>query len=111
MLQVKHHPGDPHQHGNAAGDGSDASDCLSQHLSHAHLFHRPDPFSCLPYGRRLNACAVSTYRIRRDDGLSDSIAGRRYATYDEAHAELERYYADLCCSDEREYYRIEEEPV
>jgi hypothetical protein len=53
---------------------------------------------------------VSSYRISRDDGLSDSIAGRCYATYDEAHAELERYYADLCCSDEREYYRIEEEP-
>jgi hypothetical protein len=52
---------------------------------------------------------VSSYRILRDDGVSDGIAGRRYASYDEAHAELERYYADLCCSDEREYYRIVEE--
>jgi len=46
------------------------------------------------------------YRIERDDGLSDGIAGCNYASYDEAHAVLERYYADLCCSDEREYYRI-----
>jgi hypothetical protein len=28
-------------------------------------------------------------------------------TRDEAYALLERYYADLCCSDDREYYRIE----
>lgn len=53
---------------------------------------------------------MSPYRILRDDGQVDAIAGRRYASYDEAHAVLERYYADLCCSDEREYYRIEAEP-
>jgi hypothetical protein len=47
------------------------------------------------------------FRIERDDGLSDQIAGQCFASYDEAHAVLERYYADLCCSDEREYYRIE----
>ena len=50
---------------------------------------------------------MSRYLILRDDGRSDAIAGRSYASYDEAHAVLERYYADLCCSDEREYYRIE----
>jgi hypothetical protein len=49
------------------------------------------------------------YRIRRDDGVSDAITRRLYASYDEAHLELERYYADLCCSDDREYYRIESE--
>ena len=64
---------------------------------------------CLPYEAPANARAVSSYRILRDDGVSDGISGRRYASYDEAHAELERYYADLCCSDEREYYRIVEE--
>lgn len=53
---------------------------------------------------------MSPYRILRDDGRCDAIAGRSYASYDEAHVVLERYYADLCCSDEREYYRIEEEP-
>lgn len=47
------------------------------------------------------------FRITRDDGLSDQLAGRCFATYDEAYALLERYYADLCCSDDREYYRIE----
>lgn len=48
------------------------------------------------------------FLITRDDGGCDGIAGQRLATYDEAHAVLERYYADLCCSDEREYYRIVE---
>jgi len=50
------------------------------------------------------------YLITRDDGGLDGIAGQRFASYDEAHAVLERYYADLCCSDEREYYRIVEVP-
>ena len=45
--------------------------------------------------------------IRRDDGVIDAIAGQCFATYDEAYAVLERYYVDLCCSDEREYYRID----
>jgi hypothetical protein len=26
---------------------------------------------------------------------------------DAAYAVVERYYADMCCSDDREYYRIE----
>lgn len=50
---------------------------------------------------------MSSYRIVRDDGQSDGIAGQCFASYDAAHAVLERYYADLCCSDDREYYRIE----
>lgn len=49
---------------------------------------------------------MTSYRILRDDGISDGIAGQVFASYDAAHAVLERYYADLCCSDEREYYRI-----
>lgn len=51
----------------------------------------------------------SRYVIVRDDGLQDDLAGRHFERYDDAHAVLERYYADLCCSDEREYYRIEAE--
>ena len=47
------------------------------------------------------------YRIQRDDGGQDAITGQVFASYDEAHGVLERYYADLCCSDDREYYRIE----
>jgi hypothetical protein len=50
---------------------------------------------------------MSRYVIRRDDGLEDAIAGRRFEHYDDAYAVLERYYADLCCSDDRAYYRIE----
>jgi hypothetical protein len=52
---------------------------------------------------------ATRYRIHRDDGQHDAIAGHIYDSYDEAHAVLERYYGDLCCSDEREYYRIEAE--
>lgn len=48
-------------------------------------------------------------RIVRDDGLCDDLTGRCYASYDEAYDELERYYADLCCSDERIFYRIVED--
>ena len=49
---------------------------------------------------------VTKYRIVRDDGNSDAIAGQSFASYDEAHVVLERYYGDLCCSDERECYHI-----
>lgn len=48
------------------------------------------------------------YRIERDDGQTDAIAGQSFPSYDAAHAVLERYYADLCCSDDRAYYRIVE---
>jgi hypothetical protein len=51
---------------------------------------------------------MSRYRIVRDDGSSDAIAGRVFDSYDAAYVVLERYYGDLCCSDERETYRIEE---
>lgn len=49
---------------------------------------------------------AAAYLIARDDGQSDAIAGQRFNSYDEAHAVLERYYGDLCCSDDREHYRI-----
>ena len=52
---------------------------------------------------------MTRYVILRDDGLSDAIAGQLFASYDEAYIVLERYYADCCCSDERESYRIEAE--
>jgi hypothetical protein len=54
---------------------------------------------------------MTRYVILRDDGLRDAIAGQVFASYDEAYTVLERYYADICCSDDREYYRIEEEAV
>ena len=52
---------------------------------------------------------MTRYRIVRDDGLVDAIAGQSFDSYDLAYGVLERYYGDLCCSDEREFYRIEEE--
>ena len=51
---------------------------------------------------------MTRYTIQRDDGVRDDIAGRVFASYDEAYNVLERYYGDLCCSDDRESYRIVE---
>jgi len=50
---------------------------------------------------------MSRYQILRDDGIRDGIAGQVFASHGAAHAVLERYNADLCCSDDRKYYRIE----
>jgi hypothetical protein len=52
---------------------------------------------------------MTRYVILCDDGLSDAIAGQVFNSYDEAYNVLERFYADFCCSDERESYRIEAE--
>jgi hypothetical protein len=53
------------------------------------------------------------YLLCSDDGPSDGredwLTRQRFVSYDEAYDVLARYYADLCCSDERTYYRIEEE--
>ena len=59
----------------------------------------------------LRSAAVQSDRIQRvgivrDDGLEDSLTRREFSTYDEAYDELERFYADLCCSDERVEYSI-----
>jgi hypothetical protein len=61
--------------------------------------------------RGLLSAAMTRYRIAREDGRSDAIAGKSFASYNEAYAVLERYYSDLCCSDDREYYRITEDPA
>ncbi|MEB3324002.1 MAG: hypothetical protein VKM17_01535 [Cyanobacteriota bacterium] len=50
------------------------------------------------------------YTITRDDGLQDDIAGRSFASFDEAYVVVESYYADTCCSDDSETYRIVEVP-
>jgi len=49
---------------------------------------------------------IQRVRIVRDDGIEDSLTRREFSTYDEAYDELERFYADLCCSDERVEYSI-----
>ena len=48
----------------------------------------------------------SSYCIVRDDLQEDSITKLRFANYDDAYDELERFYGDLCCSDERVEYSI-----
>ena len=45
-------------------------------------------------------------RLVRDDGVEDALTRRCYVTYDEAYDELERFYGDLCCSDDRIEYSI-----
>ena len=49
---------------------------------------------------------MGAYALVRDDGVDDAFTRQRFASYDEAYDVLERYYGDLCCSDERVYYRI-----
>ena len=49
-----------------------------------------------------------TYTLVRDDGAEDAFTRQRFASYDDAYDVLERYYTDLCCSDDRVYYRIVE---
>ena len=49
---------------------------------------------------------TGTYALVRDDGEEDAFTRRCFVSYDDAYDVLERYYADLCCSDERVYYRI-----
>ena len=46
------------------------------------------------------------YRIVRDDLQEDSITKLRFYHYDDAYDELERFYGDTCCSDERVEYSI-----
>lgn len=48
----------------------------------------------------------SSYCIVRDDLQEDSITKLRFTNYDDAYDELERFYGDLCCSDERVEYSI-----
>ena len=49
-----------------------------------------------------------SYCIVRDDHQEDSITKLKFCRYDDAYDELERFYGDLCCSDERIEYSIVE---
>ena len=49
---------------------------------------------------------IPLYRIVRDDLQEDSITKLKFTRYDDAYDELERFYRDLCCSDERVEYSI-----
>ena len=46
-------------------------------------------------------------RVIRDDGGEDAFTRTCYSTYEEAYDELERFYAGLCCSDDRVEYSIQ----
>ena len=56
------------------------------------------------------APAQMPYRIVRDDSGEDTITRLCFGSYDEAYDELERFYAGLCCSDDRVEYSIEKAP-
>ncbi len=49
---------------------------------------------------------VPLYHIIRDDFQEDPITKMQFVCYDDAYDELERFYGDLCCSDERIEYSI-----
>lgn len=49
---------------------------------------------------------MTNFRIVRDDSEEDAITRLRFGSYDEAYDELERFYAGLCCSDDRVEYSI-----
>ena len=49
---------------------------------------------------------IKVVRVVRDDGVEDALTRRRFEHYNEAYDELERFYADVCCSDERVEYSI-----
>jgi hypothetical protein len=50
---------------------------------------------------------MSRFRLVGDDAICDGIAGQAFESYDAAYAVLERYYGDLYCSDDLDFYRIE----
>lgn len=68
---------------------------------------------CSSSGTPLLTGSQQSHRIVRDDGVEDAITRLRFASYDEAYDELERFYGDLCCSDDRIEYaiRVIETPV
>ena len=51
-------------------------------------------------GDREDAQATTTHCIVRSDGQGDGLTRQLFSSYDMAYEELERYYGDLCCSDE-----------
>ena len=61
---------------------------------------------CSSSGTPLLTGSQESHRIVRDDGVEDAITRLRFASYDEAYDELERFYGGLCCSDDRIEYLI-----
>ena len=65
-----------------------------------------ESFEALESGSKKLRVSVPLYRIVRDDLQEDSITQLRFTCYDDAYDELESFYGDLCCSDERVEYSI-----
>ncbi len=51
-------------------------------------------------GDREDAQATAPHRIVRSDGQHDDLTRQSFSSYDMAYEQLERYYGDLCCSDD-----------
>ncbi len=65
-----------------------------------------ESFETLKLGTNKLNFHVLSYRLVRDDHQEDAITKLKFACYDDAYDELERFYGDLCCSDERIEYSI-----
>ena len=65
-----------------------------------------ESFEALESGSKELSINVTLYRIVRDDLQEDAITKLQFSCYDSAYDELERFYGDLCCSDERIEYSI-----
>ena len=65
-----------------------------------------DSFEILSSSTKKLNLNVPLYCIVRDDLQEDAITRLKFDCYDDAYDELERFYGDLCCSDERIEYSI-----
>ena len=65
---------------------------------------------CVIATASLSKSHADGFRIVRDDGVEDSVTRMRFGSYDDAYDELQRFYGDLCCSDERIEYAIQAVP-
>ena len=48
----------------------------------------------------LEAKQSRVHQIVRSDGQQDRLTRQSFNSYDMAYEQLERYYGDLCCSDD-----------
>ena len=65
-----------------------------------------ESFEALRLSAKKSNLNVPLYRIVRDDLQEDAITMLKFDCYDDAYDELEHFYGDLCCSDERIEYSI-----
>ena len=80
--------------------------CWPIMIFHCVLILENESFESLESGFKNLSVSVPLYRIVRDDLQEDAITKLQFNCYDSAYDELERFYGDLCCSDERIEYSI-----